>query len=110
VHDSDGAWQMADMIIIDLTKRSLSNQQTLHSNSAFTRGAWQGCRNPSVLHEDGISEHTAYDMQLDTITLIEVNISKHPCSHGSMIRSYASSHIIPNLMTGKEHRLAASCA
>lgn len=95
-----------------LQKRSLSNRQTLYSNSAtrrFTRDAWQSRRNPSVLHEDGISEHPAYDMQLDTISVIEGNISKHPCSHGSIIRSYVSSHIIPSLMTGKEHRLAASC-
>lgn len=71
--------------------------------------AWQSRRNPSVLHEDGISEHTAYDMQLDTISVIEANISKHPYSHGSTIRSYVSSHIIPSLMTRKEHRSAASC-
>jgi hypothetical protein len=62
----------------------------------------------SVLHESGISEHIAYDMQLDTISVIEANISKHPCSHGSMIRSYVSSHIIPSLMTGKEHRSVAA--
>ena len=79
VHDSDGARRMADMIIIDLTKKSLSNQQILHSNSAFTLGK---VAEPSVLHEDVIS----YDVQLDTISVIEVNISKHPCSHGSMIR------------------------
>ena len=62
---------------------------------------------PSVLQEDGVSEHTAYGMRLDTISVIEVNISKHPCSHGSMIRSCVSSHIIPWLMTGKEYRSAA---
>src|SRR5271154_5471545 len=53
----------------------------LHCNSATCRSAhdaWQSCQN--TLHEDGITEHTAHDVRLDTIIAIEANISKYPCS------------------------------
>jgi hypothetical protein len=51
---------------------------------------------PSVLDEDGITVHTAYNVRLDTISVIEAISSGILIrSHGFMIRSYVSSHISP---------------
>lgn len=78
LRDSDGAWRMVDMMIIDATKRSLSNRQACIVIQLRTLGKVAGTR--SVPYEDGITEHTAYDVRLDTVSVIEANISKYPCS------------------------------